>query len=156
MANVNPGPALTANPNAMLITEPVNNQINPVPAFTNARRLLAVGRAINVNGTGDSALMQVINASVWAVTEVILWNASISLTTATYGIWTGAAGTGTSIVAASTALSGLTGPTVVGKPTVFAATLLLTQTAKGMYFNVNTAQGAVATVDCAIYGYDLT
>lgn len=156
MPSVNPGPATTTTPNTVAGLIPVNTLVKPVEVLTNARRLLAVARGVNVNAAGDTAIMPVVNAGTYAVEQVILTNASISLTTATAGIFTAAAGGGTAVVAAATALSGLTGPTVVSKPTVVAGTLVLALTAQNLYFNVGTAQGAAATLDVFVYGYDLT
>lgn len=155
MPSVNPGPATTTTPNTTAGYAPVNTGNKPVELLTNARRLLAVARGVNVNATGDTAVMPVVNAGTYAVEQVVYANASISLTTAAAGIFTAAAAGGTSVVA-NAALSALTGPTVVNKPTVVAGTLVLALTAQNLFFNVGTAQGAAATMDVFIYGYDLT
>lgn len=149
------GVAQTQTPNTVAGLIPVNTLVKPVEVLTNARRLLAVARGVNVNATGDTAIMPVVNAGTYAVEQVIFTNASISLTTAAAGIFTAANAGGTSVVA-NAALSALTGPTVVNKPTVVAGTLVLALTAQNLYFNVGTAQGAAATMDVFIYGYDLT
>jgi hypothetical protein len=59
---------------------------------------------------------------------------------------------GTGIVA-NAALSACTGSTVVSQRTVASTAL---QTGGNLYFNVGTAQGAAATVDVYVYGYDLS
>ena len=79
-------------------------------------------------------------------------NASISLTTAAAGLFTAPSAGGTGIVA-NAALSALTGPTVVSERTVASTAV---QTGQNLYFNVGTAQGAAATGDVYVYGYDLT
>ena len=117
------------------------------------RRLLASARAANCNALGDT-LMPVVASSSYIITDVIFVNASISLTTAAAGIFNAAAGGGTAMVA-NAALSGNTGPTVVIFPTVVTAQKALTQSAPTLYFNVATAQGAAATMDVFVYGYDV-
>jgi hypothetical protein len=152
MANVNPGPATTSNANSEAVLTPVNTQNNPVPQGTNGFRLLAVGRAINVNATGDAAAMPIINASSYSVFQVVFTNASISLTTALAGVFTAAAAGGTAIVA-NAALATQTGPTIVFQRTVASTAV---QTAQTLFVNVGTAQGAAATTDVFVYGFDLT
>lgn len=147
----NPGPAVTTTPNTMLVAEPVNTQTNSTPQFTNAFRLLAVARAVNVNAVGDTP-MPVLNASSYSVFQIVLTNASISLTTAAAGVFTAVSAGGTAIKA-NAALSGNTGPTVVTQATVASTAVATAQT---LYFNVATAQGAAATLDVFVYGYDLT
>lgn len=151
MANVNPGPATTSNPNTVAVVTPVNTQTNPGPQGLNALRLIAVARGINANATGDT-IMPVINAGSYSVQQVVLTNASISLTTAAAGIFTAAAAGGTAI-RANAALSALTSSTVVSAA---APATTAVQTAQNLYFNVATAQGAAATLDCFVYAYDVT
>ena len=66
----NPGPATTVT-------------IHPNNLGTNqAIRLLAVATGVNVNASGDT-VMPIINSSNYSVYQVIVTNASTSLTTAT-------------------------------------------------------------------------
>jgi hypothetical protein len=153
MPSVNPGPATTTTPSQVAVLVPVNTSIKPVEVGANDQRLLAVARAVNVNGVGDAAVMPVINAGVWNITTVLFTNASISLTTALAGLFTAPAAGGTGIVA-NAALSALTGPTVVSARTVTNTTVAFT--GQNLYLNVGTAQGAAATMDVFVYGYDLT
>src|SRR5450631_2574532 len=74
MANTNPGPAVTGSANSMLAAVPVNTQTNSNPVETNALRVLAVGRALNVNTTGDIGTLPVINSSRWNVQAVVYSN----------------------------------------------------------------------------------
>ena len=136
----NPGPSTTISQHPQGVT---SNQ---------AIRLLAVKQGVNANFAGDTAL-QIINSSNFSVYQVIVVNASISLTTATFAVYTAAAKQGTAIVAAATALSGNTGSTVVNPLTVASTNTLNGQS---LYFNVATAQGAAATADVYIYGYDFS
>ena len=136
----NPGPAVTTSQHPQLVG---TNQ---------AIRLLAVKQGVNANATGDN-LLQVINSSNYSVYQVVVVNASISLTTATFAVYTAAAKGGTAIVAAATALSPNTGATVVNPYTVAATA---TQSGQILYVNIATAQGAAATFDIYIYGYDFS
>jgi len=79
-------------------------------------------------------------------------NASTSLTTAAAGVFTAPSAGGTAIVA-NAALSGLTGSTVVSQRTVASTAI---QTGQNLYVNVGTAQGAAATMDVYVYGYDFS
>lgn len=136
----NPGPSTTVTANQV----PLNSG--------QALRLLSVARAVNVNAVGDTAL-PILTSATWSVSNVIVTNASVSLTAAAAGVFTAPGAGGTAIVA-SAALAGLTGPTVVSQRTV-ATTAAFTAT-PAMYLNVSVAQGAAATVDVFIYGYDLS
>ena len=135
----NPGPATT-----------VTN--HPSGLSTNqALRLLASYQGVNVNATGDTVL-PILNTSSYSVANVIFTNASTSLTTAAAGLFTAPSAGGTGIVA-NAALSALTGATVVSQRTVASTAA---QTGQNLYINVGTAQGAAATMDVFVYGYDLT
>ena len=135
----NPGPASATS------SHPSNLGTNQ------ALRLLAVYQGVNLNATGDTVL-PIINSSSYSVKTVVVTNASISLTTAAAGLFTAPSAGGTGIVA-NAALSALTGPTVVSERTVASTAV---QTGQNLYFNVGTAQGAAATGDVYVYGYDLT
>ena len=135
----NPGPATT-----------VTN--HPSQLATNqAIRLLASYQGVNVNATGDTVL-PILNTGSYSVSNVIFTNASTSLTTAAAGLFTAPSAGGTGIVA-NAALSALTGATVVSQRTVASTA---SQAGQNLYVNVGTAQGAAATMDVYVYGYDLT
>jgi hypothetical protein len=135
----NPGPATTvANHPSQLGT----NQ---------AIRLLASYQGVNVNATGDTVL-PIQNTGNYSVSNVIFTNASVSLTTAAAGLFTAPAAGGTGIVA-NAALSAMSASTVVSQRTVASTA---TQTGQNLYVNVGTAQGAAATMDVYVYGYDLS
>jgi hypothetical protein len=155
----NPGPASTQTQSNVAILVPVNTQQKPVELGSNDQRLLAVGRAVSVNATGDAALLPIINAASYNVTNIVVANAQLagvsgSIATANISINTGAAVTGTSVNAAA-ALTTLTASNVVAQRTVVAATLLLSLTAQNLFVNVGTAV-ATGTLDIFVYGYDLT
>ena len=135
----NPGPATTvANHPSQLGT----NQ---------AIRLLASFQGVNVNATGDTVL-PIQNTGNYSVSNVIFTNGSVSLTTAAAGLFTAPSAGGTGIVA-NAALTALSATTVVSQRTVASTA---TQTGQNLYVNVGTAQGAAATMDVYVYGYDLT
>jgi hypothetical protein len=135
----NPGPATTTT------NHPQNLATNQ------AIRLLASYQGVNVNATGDTVL-PILNTGSYSVSNVIFTNASTSLTTALAGVFTAPSAGGTGIVA-NAALSALTGSTVVSQRTVASTAA---QTGQNLYVNVGTAQGAAATMDVYVYGYDLT
>jgi hypothetical protein len=116
-----------------------------------AIRLLAFYQGVNVNATGDTVL-PINNSSTYSVSNVIFTNASTSLTTAAAGLFTAPSAGGTGIVA-NAALSALTGSTVVSQRTVASTAA---QTGQNLYINVGTAQGATATMDVYVYGYDFS
>jgi hypothetical protein len=135
----NPGPATT-------VTNHPSNL-----ASNQAIRLLASYQGVNVNATGDTVL-PIVNTNSYSVSNVIFTNASVSLTTAAAGVFTAPSAGGTGIVA-NAALSALTGSTIVSQRTVASTAL---QTGGNLYVNVGTAQGAAATMDVYVYGYDLS
>lgn len=116
-----------------------------------AIRLLGVKRGVNLNATGDTVI-PIIATTNYSVSNVILTNASISLTTAAAGLFPSAAAGGTAIVA-NAALTTNTGPTIVFQRTVAST---VQQTSPVLYWNVATAQGAAATGDIYVYGYDFS
>ena len=135
-----------AAPNSVSTIHPSNLATNQ------AIRLLAVATGVNVNSTGDQATLAINNASSYSVSNVVFTNASTSLTTAAAGLFTAPSAGGTGIVA-NAALSALTSSTVVSQRTVASTAL---QTAQNLYVNVGTAQGAAATMDVYVYGYDFS
>ena len=135
----NPGPATTVTTNNIIL------------ASNQALRLLGVVKGVNVNATGDTVI-PIITATTYSVANVIMTNASISLSAALAGVFTAPAAGGTAIVA-NAALSGLTGPTIVSQRTIAST---VAQTSQTLYVNVGTAQGAAATVDVYVYGYDFS
>jgi len=139
MASTNPGPAVTQGGHPQLLN---SNQ---------AVRLLATATGVNANAVGDTVL-QLLDSSSYSVKFVVFTNASISLTTAAAGVFTAPSAGGTGIVA-NAALSALTGSTVVSERTVATTAV---QTGQNLYVNVGTAQGATATFDVYVYGYDFS
>ena len=135
----NPGPATT------VANHPSNLSTNQ------AIRLLASFQGVNVNAGGDTVL-PVINTDRYSVSNVVFTNASVSLTTALAGVFTAPNAGGTAIVA-NAALSAMTSASVVSQRTVATTAA---QAGQNLYVNVGTPQGAAATMDVFVYGYDLT
>ena len=136
----NPGPATTVT-------------IHPSNLATNqAIRLLAVATGVNVNATGDQAVLPILNSTNYSVSNVVFTNASVSLSSAAAGLFTAPSAGGTGVVA-NAALSAMTSSTVVSQRTVASTAI---QTGQNLYLNVGTAQGATATMDVYVYGYDFS
>jgi len=134
----NPGPAST-------------NTSHPTNLATNqALRLIASAQTVNLNAVGDT-LAPIFAAGDVSVQSIIVTNASISLTTAQLAVYTGPGATGTTVKSAY-ALSGNTSAATV---VVTAATSTDAITSGNLYIRNTTAQGAAATADVFIYGYDL-
>jgi hypothetical protein len=135
----NPGPAITVGSNSQ------------VTFACQQRRLLGYALGVNANLVADTVI-PIINSSAWSVDVITYTNASTSLTTAVAGVYSAPAAGGTTIVTAA-ALSGATASNVVVKPTIASTTV---QTGDYIYFRITTAQGAAATVDVYIWGYDFS
>jgi len=132
---------------------PASTQTNhPSGLATNqAIRLLASAQGVNVNATGDTVL-PIQNSGRWSVSNVVFTNASVDLTTAEAGVFTAPSAGGTAIVA-DAILSAMSSASVVSERTVASTAA---QTGGNLYVNVSVAQGAAATMDVFVYGYDLT
>ncbi len=120
-------------------------------------RLLAKITGANMNSTADQAITGL--PTKWIPRRITAQNASISLTTAAGGFYTGAGKTGTVIVPAAQVYTALTAASkwkdltidsTSGGPTtdVLSATTI--------YFALTTPQGAAATADIYIWGEDLS
>ena len=138
MANPGPASSTTIHPSNL--------------ASNQAIRLLGVATGVSVNATGDQAVIAINNSTNYSICNVVFTNASISLSTAAAGLFTAPSAGGTGIVA-NAALSGLTASTVVSQRTVASTAI---QSAQNLYLNVGTAQGAAATMDVYVYGYDFS
>ena len=138
MASTNPGPAITTGGHPQVLG---TNQ---------AVRLLASYSGVNANATGDT-ILPLLDSSSYSVKFVVFTNASVSLSSAAAGLFTAPGASGA--IVSNAALSGLTGPTVVSERTVASTAV---QAGQNLYVNVGTAQGAAATFDVYVYGYDFT
>lgn len=117
--------------------------------------ILFAKRGCDFNVTTDNTLVKQFACSTFAILQIRGMNASISLTTAVGGIYTGTSKSGTAIVSAATAYSALTGPTVGANFTPTSAALD-ELTADALYLSLTTPQGAAATGDVFVFGWPLT
>jgi hypothetical protein len=120
-------------------------------ATNQALRLIASAQGVNMNLVADTIAPILVAGNV-SVQSIIVANASISLTTAQLAVYTGPGATGTAVKSAY-ALSGNNSTTAV---VVTAATSTNSITSTPLYIRNTTVQGAAATADVFIYGYDLT
>jgi hypothetical protein len=120
-------------------------------ATNQALRLIASAQGVNMNLVADTVAPILVAGNV-SVQSIIVANASTSLTTAQLAVYTGPGATGTAVKSAY-ALSGNNSTTAV---VVTAATSTNSITGTPLYIRNTTVQGAAATADVFIYGYDLT
>jgi len=139
MANINPGAAQTTSNHPIQLS---SNQ---------AIRLIASAQSVNLNSVGDT-LAPILVAGRVSVAYVVLSNASTSLTTAQVAVYTAPSAGGTAVLSATA----LTGATTAAKVVNTAASSTDAITGLNLYVRNTTAQGAAATADVFIYGYDLT
>ena len=153
----NPGPASAGTTNSVATLIPVNTQTNSNPVDTNALRLLAEGRSISVNSSGDVAVMPVINATRWNVQAVVAANLSANAgTSVASGVYSGALQVGTTIVSPVilSSLVGFGGATVAYRPSVVNVSFV--GTGQNIYVNCQTTAGTACTLDVFVLGYDLS
>lgn len=112
--------------------------------------LIGTLRGVDMNSISD----QIIGCSPvrYIIRRVIVTNASVSLTTAVGGIYTGPTKSGTAIVPANQAYSALTGPEKFIDASLDALTGTDTFTNEVLYLSLTTPQGTPATADIYIYG----
>ena len=175
MPSVNPGPALTQNANTLLELTPINTVVSTTPVGSNALRVLAIGRTINIlSTTGDIAVLPIINTFFFQLQQIIFTNPLVTATglfgsaaACTVSVNGGAAVTGRSLVA-SAALTNLTGAepgNLAVQSTLVAtantayrtATLGTSATASNfIYLNSTVVSATANTLDLFVYGYDLS
>lgn len=137
MSNPGPASATTNHPSNL--------------ATNQALRLIASAQSVNLNTVGDTVANILVSGRV-SVQSIIVTNASVDLTTAQLAVYTGPAAGGTAVKTAYA----LTGNTTAAKVVVTAATSTDAVTSTPLYIRCTTVQGAAATADVFIYGYDLT
>ena len=120
-------------------------------ATNQALRLIASAQSVNLNSVGDTVANILVSGRV-SVQIIIVTNASVDLTTAQLAVYTAPAAGGTAVKSAYA----LTGNTTAAKAIVTAASSTDAITGLNLYIRNTTAQGAAATADVFIYGYDLT
>lgn len=160
MANINLGPAVTSTPSQLAVLTPVNTLGPTVPGQGgNALRLICVARAVPLSGTGDVVTLPIINASLWSPVTIVFSNALVngvsgSIAAANVGIFTAAAGGGT-VIRTAGVLTGMTTSAVVLVNPAAAAAAALSFATTPLFLNATVAV-AGGTVDCFVYGYDLS
>lgn len=113
--------------------------------------LLGSVASVDLNAALSDSLL-VMESSRYRIDKVTVENGSISLTTATAGVFTAAGGGGTA-VANDQALSALTATTKYKDLTLTATCGTDVFTSANLYFRVGTAQGAAATGNVWVWGY---
>lgn len=122
-----------------------------------------VGKLIgaNFNVTTDQAIPIQISDSddvvltdegSFIIKEIVVRNASISLTTAAGGIYTAASKGGSAVVAAAQVYSALTAASKFKSLTLAGTALTDVINQANLYFSLTTPQGAAATADIYVYG----
>jgi hypothetical protein len=187
MPNVNPGPASTATPSATAVLAPaIQPNFGNLYQGSNAIRLLAFQKAVNISTTGDNAVLPLINTQAFSftpsTTSIILANPGSFVNgvftpgtsvACVFQLFSGPNATGTTITASTT--STMTGATsalslqLVASAATAQGYLLATGWGVGqvngqggaasynIYVHVTTASAATATqMDMYIYGLDLT
>ena len=141
----NPGPASTVSNHPQVLG---TNQ---------ALRLIASAQSVNLSAAGDTASV-VLDVSKFVPTKVIITNGlnssgnTTTIATATVGVYTGPAQTGSTILTTAALTSNTGGPYV----TLTDATNLNTAISNPTNIYVNVGTTIAATCDVFVYGYDLT
>jgi hypothetical protein len=115
-----------------------------------ADSLLFRAAGANFNTTSDQALTKQGTFSQYVISQIVVLNASIPLTTAVGGIYAAAAKVAPVVVAANQAYSGLTNGSATLTPPVANTDK---RTEAGLFLSLTTPQGAAATADVLVYGY---
>lgn len=116
--------------------------------------LLGILKGANFNTTADQAIAIRRGITRFRPTKIVVVGASIPITTAAGGVYSGAAKSGTVIVAAAQAYSALS--TSAKALNLTLATTDTALTTSQLYFALTTAQGAAATADIFLYGENLS
>jgi hypothetical protein len=114
--------------------------------------LLGTKTSVDMNVAGDNTITM--PSGRYIIDKIVVDNASISLTTATGGVFTAVGGGGVTL-AADQVLTALTASTKFVDLTLQAVVGTDTRTEGTLYFRVGTPQGAAATADFFIYGWKL-
>lgn len=129
--------------------------VGGLPTWTNEGfRFLGSVATVNLNTAAPADIGTIsIRSGSYIPLYVVVYGASADSSTAELGIFTGAGGTGTTVVTPAA----LTGLNASGKYKVLTLASLDTPlTASSLYVRLTTAQGSAATANVAIYGISLT
>ena len=114
------------------------------------RTLLGAIKSANFNDTGDQAIP--IPYAKYIIRQVVVTNASTSLTLAAGGVYSATSKGGTTIVAAAQVYTALTAASKWIDLTLAAGPTTDTLTSATIYLSLTTGQGGAATADCYVYG----
>jgi hypothetical protein len=118
-------------------------------------KLLGQQRAANFNSTADQRI-PISQTAAFQITAITVTNCSVSMTTAAGGFYPAASKAGTAIVAAGQGYAAATSASAIVSPTIAATPLATRYTITDVYLSLTTPQGAPATCDVYVLGYDLT
>lgn len=123
------------------------------PLLTGATRILWSLTGANMNTTADQALAKAFSFTNYLITQIIVINASTSLTLAAGGLYTATSKGGTAVVANTQIYSALTGATPA-----LALTIANTdqRSNAAFYLSLTTGQGGAATADFLVIGTALS
>lgn len=145
----NPGPSTTVTANAQSLTS------------QQALRLIGVIKGLNVGAAGDTAFSILGATQNWVPVSIISSNsittatgASVSVATATVGVYTAPAQGGTTILTTA-ALTSQAANTIVKVQSATNAATAVLNAGSILYANVGTTV-AGAQIDLFVYGYDLS
>ncbi len=129
---------------------------SPAVRSSSGSSLVLLGKlaSANMNTTADQAITIALptGTTKYVVKDVIVANASTSLTLAVGGIYTAASKGGNALVANTQVYSGVTGSTKLVSATLAAVAGTDIVTASTLYLSLTTAQGGAATADVYIFG----
>lgn len=108
----------------------------------------------NFNSTADQGITGL--PAKYIIRAITVVNASVNLTTAQGGFYTGAGKSGTTVVASTQAYTALTGATKWLDLTLNTPVTTDVCTSSTLYFALTTAQGVAATADIFVMVEDLT
>lgn len=118
------------------------------------QRVLFILKGANMNSTADQIFIPYLQVPAsYIITAIYAANASISLTLAAGGIYTGAAKTGNILVAATQTYATLTVPSAYSSLTLATSASGTVQTAIPI-LSLTTGQGVASTADFRIIGID--
>lgn len=119
----------------------------PLPA---KGMLLGSKIGANMNSTADQAITM--SSTSYVIEEILVTNASISLTTAAGGVYTATSKGGSALVAAAQVYSALTASTKYLRLTLGGTATTDRLTGATIYLSLTTAQGAAATANVYVFG----
>ncbi|MDE2096314.1 MAG: hypothetical protein KGL39_03645 [Patescibacteria group bacterium] len=122
-----------------------------------ASQLLFSLTGADFNSTSDQQLTAATGfPSTYSLDQILVTNASTSLTTAVGGFYTATSKGGTTVVPAAETYTELTGSTVIKRLDFNTGANTTNDLGSSLYFSLTTAQGATATADIYVFGKPLT